>query len=96
MKDDMMQMIKERLLDELIDKMSVGDDRMKPKGVGVEVQAHDPEALKEGLDKAKDLVGSAHAPEMESMPEHGSDDDEGRMLELLAQDDDDDDDRKRF
>lgn len=92
MKDDVMQMIKERLLNELIDKMSVGDDRMKPKGLGVEVQAPDKEHLAEGLDKAKDLLSKGEAPEMDAEPsDHG--DDEERMLELLAQDDDDDEGR---
>lgn len=97
MKDDVMQMIKERLLNELIDKMSVGDDRMKPKGLGVEVQAKDPDALKEGLDKAKDLLGSDDLPA--SDVDAGSsdhDDDEERMLELLAKDDDDEDEGKKF
>jgi hypothetical protein len=78
-------MIKERLLNELIDKMS-DDPRMAPqKGVGVEVQAKDPAALKEGLDKAKDLVGEG------GMPEQDPESDEDRMLELLSKDDDDDD-----
>lgn len=58
MVDDMLQKIKEHLLEELISKMSDGmGDRMKPKGVGVEVQAPDEEHLAEGLDKAKDLIG---------------------------------------
>lgn len=96
MKDAMMDMIKERLLDELIDKMSVGDDRMKPKGLGVEVQAPDKEHLADGLDKAKDLLDSGEIPEVEPS-EHGSDDDEERMLQLLADGDDDDDEKgKRF
>lgn len=90
MKDDMMQMIKERLLNELIDKMSDGDDRMKPQGVGVEVQAKDPAALAEGLDKAKDLVGSGAIPESASA-QHDPDDDEARMLSMLSGDDDDED-----
>ena len=86
MKDDMMQMIKERLLNELIDKMSTGDDRMKPPGVGVEVQAKTPEDLKAGLDKAKDLVSSADTG---GPAQSNPDDDEQRMLELLDDDDDD-------
>jgi hypothetical protein len=82
MKDDMMQAIKERLLDELIDKMSNADPRMSPeKGLGVEVQAKDPASLKEGLDHAKDVV--------DQVPAHSPDDDEERMLELLANDDED-------
>jgi hypothetical protein len=88
MKDDLMQMIKEQLLQELIGKMSDGDDRMKPKGLGVEVQAPDKEHLADGLDKAKDLLASGAAPEP-SDEGSGSDDDEERMLQLLAEDDDD-------
>lgn len=90
MKDDMMQMIKERLLSELIDKMSSGDDRMRPKGLGVEVQAPDKAHLAEGLDKAKDILGKAPGDEA---PEQDSDDDEARMLALLSKDDDDDEDK---
>lgn len=89
MKHDMLQMIKERLLDELIDKMSDGDDRMRPKGVGVEVEAKDPAALKEGLDKAQDIVGKGDLPEPQPH-ENNPEDDEARMLQLLSEDDDDD------
>ena len=46
MMDQLEQMLKEKLLEELIDKMSdAGGDRLKPKGLGVEVQAKDPQAL---------------------------------------------------
>lgn len=91
MKDDMMQMIKERLLDELIDKMSDGDSRMKPvHGLGVEVQAPDKAHLADGLDKAKDMLDSGKVPEPDSS-EHGDpDDDEDRMLQMLADHDDGD------
>ena len=89
MKDDMMQMIKERLLDELIDKMSDSDPRMAPaKGVGVEVQAPDKAHLAEGLDKARELVGKGDVPDA---VEHSPDDDEARMLELMSDDDHDGD-----
>lgn len=91
MKDDMLQMIKEKLLNELIDKMSVGDDRMKPKGLGVEVQAPDKEHLAEGLGKAQDLLSKG--PEGDAS---GGDDDEERMLELLSSDDDDDEEGKKY
>lgn len=91
MKDDMMQMIKERLLNELIDKMS-GDDRMAPpKGVGVEVQAPDKAGLAEGLGKAKDLLDKGAVPEPEASAQHDPEDDEERMLQLLAEDDHDGD-----
>jgi len=89
-------MIKEKLLEELIAKMSdAGSDRMKPKGLGVEVQAPDKEHLAEGLDKAKDLLSKSDAPELEASepsPEHDSDsseeDDEQRLLALLEDDED--------
>lgn len=82
--DQMEQMIKEKLLEELIDRMS-GDDRMKPKGLGVEVQAPDKEHLAEGLDKAKDLLnkGAAEEPELEAQPDNSEEDDEQRLLALL-------------
>lgn len=101
--DDMEQMIKEKLLQELIDRMSdAGADRMKPKGLGVEVQAADPEHLKEGLDKAKDLVGKAPMKGDSSLPDEmasddqpsSEEDDEQRLLQLLAEDDDDEDERR--
>jgi hypothetical protein len=97
MKDDMMQMIKERLLDELIDKMSDGDSRMKPvHGLGVEVQAPDKEHLADGLDKAKEVLDSGKVPELEADEhsdhmEHIPEDDEERMLELLAEEDGEED-----
>lgn len=85
MLDDMEQMIKEKLLEDLIGKMSDGmGDRMKPKGLGVEIQAPDKAHLAEGLDKAKDLVSHTDA-----MPESGDgDDDEQRLMDLLGDDDD--------
>jgi hypothetical protein len=88
----MEQKIKEKLLLDLIDKMSdMGADRMKPKSLGVEVQAKDPVALKEGLDKARDLVGKE--PELDSVShdheaQPSEDDDEHRLLDLLGDDDD--------
>lgn len=82
--DEMEQMIKEKLLEGLIDKMSGGmADRMKPKDLGVEVQAPDKEHLAEGLDKAKDILGKDVASD-----DGGDEDDEQRMLELLDHDDD--------
>ncbi len=87
MMDDLEQMIKQRLLEDLIDKMSdQSGDRLKPKGMSVEVAAPDKDKLAEGLEKAKGLVGSA--PEASASP--GEDDDEQRMLQLLAEDDEDD------
>lgn len=80
--DDMSQMIKEKLLEELIEKMSsAGGDRLRPKGLGVEVEAPDKAHLADGLDKAKDLLGAKEQASSE-------DDDEQRLLELLGEDDD--------
>lgn len=94
MLDDMSQMIKEKLLEELIDKMSSSHgDSMKPKGIGVSVEAPDKEHLADGLDKAKDLLGKGGPlPGLDSAS--GSpgddDDDEQRLMDLLGDDDDDD------
>lgn len=91
MLDDMSQMIKEKLLEELIEKMSsAGGDRMKPKGLGVEVQAPDKEHLAEGLDKAKDLI---QKPGESEPSEGGEEDDEQRLMALL---DDDDDEKDKY
>lgn len=92
MLDDMEQMIKEKLLEDLISKMSDGmGERMKPKGLGVEVQAPDKEHLADGLDQAKSLLGKGgDLPGLgKDMPSEGGDDDEERMLQLLSEDDDD-------
>lgn len=93
MLDDMEQMIKEKLLEDLISKMSDGmGERMKPKGLGVEVQAPDKEHLADGLDQAKSLLGKGgELPGLggKDMPAEGGDDDEERMLQLLSEDDDD-------
>jgi len=90
--DAMEQMIKEKLLEELISKMSdAGGDRMKPKGLGVEVQAPDKEHLAEGLDKAKDLLGKSDSPDLEDAEpsaDSSEEDDEQRLLALLDDDDD--------
>lgn len=89
MLDDMERMIKEKLLNELIGRMSdMGGDRMKPKGLGVEVQAPDKEHLQQGLEKAQDLVSKAPAAEAS---EGSDDDDEKRLMALLGDDEDDDD-----
>lgn len=89
MLDDMTQMIKEKLLEDLIEKMSEHpSELMKPKGLGVEVQAKDPGALKEGLDKAKELVGKGGEMPGEESGEHDEGDDEQRLMALLGDDDD--------
>lgn len=96
MLDDMSQMIKEKLLEELIEKMSdAGGDRMKPKGLGVSVEAPDKAHLADGLDKAKELLGKGAEPEDESAPPSGDseEEDEQRLLSLL---DDDDDDKDKY
>lgn len=95
-KDDMLQKIKEQLLDELISKMSDSSaDRMKPKGLGVEVEAADPEHLADGLDKAKDLLSNS-----KSLPDKSDEDrmadmsDKGNVGPGTDKDDDDDDDEE--
>lgn len=93
MMDDLEQMIKERLLEDLIDKMSDagGESRLKPHGLGVSVEAPDKAALAEGLDKAKGLVAKGGPPEIPEAEGKGEPegDDESRLLELLGDDDDD-------
>lgn len=92
--DDMSQMIKEKLLEELIEKMSdAGGDRMKPKGLGVSVEAPDKTHLAEGLDKAKDILGKSGSSEEMPESDGGSEeDDEERLLALL----DDEDDKEKY
>lgn len=93
MMDDMTQMIKEKLLEDLIHQMSEGhaNRMMPPKGLGVEVQASDKDGLEDGLDKAKSVL--AKAGDADEMPEHGGEDegsDEERLMQLLGDDDDED------
>lgn len=85
MLDDMTQMIKEKLLEDLISQMSEGHaGRLMPKGMGVEVQASSKDGLEDGLDKAKSLMAKGEMPEdHEAGDEAGGDDDEQRLLELL-------------
>ncbi len=88
MLDDVEAMIKEKLLESLIDKMSDSNGaRLKPKGLEVKVAAPDKEHLAEGLDKAKEALPSV--PEAGSEP--GEDDDESRLMALLGDEDDDED-----
>lgn len=86
--DDMTQMIKEKLLKDLINQMSEGHaGRMMPeKGMGVEVQAADKSGLEDGLDKAKSVLSKAG--DADEMPEGDPEDDEQRLLELLEEDED--------
>lgn len=89
MLDDMSQMIKEKLLEELIDRMSdAGGERMKPKGLGVEVQAPDQAHLAEGLDKAKDILDQPGSADLDGLPGGSEEDDEQRLLALLEDDED--------
>lgn len=91
MMDDLEQMIKERLLQDLIEKMSdQSGDRLKPKGLAVEVAAPDKEHLSDGLDQAKDAVGSI--PSQGESP--SEEDDEQRLMELLGDDEDEEKDSK--
>lgn len=87
--DDMTQMIKEKLLKDLINQMSEGHaGRMMPeKGMGVEVQAADKSGLEDGLDKAKSVLSKAG--DVEASDEgSGEEDDEHRLMELLEEDED--------
>lgn len=105
MTDDLEQMIKERLLEDLINKMS--DKRgegLAPKGMAVQVAAPDKEKLAEGLDKAKEelphLPEASEGDEAEAAGHEGAgdgqeDDDEQRLLALLGEHDEDDDEGKR-
>ncbi len=71
------------VLDELMDNM---DDRDSKKlGMGkVSVSADSKEGLKEGLDKAKDLVGKT--PEMESLnPEESTEEEASESPEMEAE-----------
>lgn len=87
--DERDQKIKEMLLNELIDRMTdSGADRMKPKGLGVSVEAPDKEHLEQGLDHAKSILSSAK--EM-PQPQHDDGDDEHRLMALLGDEDDDED-----
>lgn len=93
MLDALEQRIKEKLLDSLIEKMEgSGAERMKPKGIGVEVAAPSKEGLADGLDKAKELLSKGGPlpgiDEKAGNPEE-HDDDEQRLMELMGKDDDD-------
>lgn len=101
MLDDLEQKIKEKLLEDLITKMSDSNgDRIKPKGLAVQVAAPDKEKLAEGLDKAKSVLGSV--PDSGDMPSgdgitsdpSDDDSDEARLMQLLSSEDDDDEDDK--
>lgn len=93
MMSDLEQKIKESLLEDLIEKMSEKTgDRVKPKGLSVEVAAPDKSKLAEGLDKAKSVLGSV--PDTEEASESPSDeDDEQRLMQLLGHHDDDEEDK---
>lgn len=78
MLDDIEDLIKQRLLEDLIEKM--GDqsgDRLKPP-MAVEVEADDKKGLSAGLDKAKG-----------ALPDAPEGDDESRLMDLLDEDEDD-------
>lgn len=97
MLDDLEQKIKEKLLEDLISKMSDGNGaRMKPKGLGVSVEAPNKAGLKDGLDKAKNILSKASMPLgadskdsdlMSADSDNLHEDDDQRLLELLDDDD---------
>lgn len=90
--DDLEQMIKEQLLKDLIGKMSdKSGERLQPKGMAVEVAAPDKSKLAEGLDKAKDVLGSSgDLADGGDTGSHGEEDDEQRLMQLLEDEEDED------
>lgn len=95
MLNDMEHMIKQRLLEDLIEKMSdKHGERLGPeKGMAVQVAAPDKSKLAEGLDKAKGILSSMpmdHEEEGGDEPES----DEERLMELMHGEDDDDEDEE--
>jgi hypothetical protein len=107
------QKMKDQILDALIEKMEdVMSGRLAPSGaehgMGVQVEAPDAEHLKEGLEKASDIVTQAGDPEhAHAGPAAGQDDEEGeksddeRLAELMdgeggSGDEDEEDDKDKF
>lgn len=91
MLDDIEHMIKQKLLEDLIEHMGDrGASRLKPDdAMAVQVAAPDKEALEEGLDHAKEALPSI--PEGDDKESGSDEDDESRLMSLLDDDDDDDD-----
>lgn len=92
MLDDIEDMIKQKLLEDLIDQMgNKSGDRLMPKGLAVQVEAPDKDHLSAGLDHAKDSLSQVPEPGEEG----GDDDDLSRLMEMAGKEDDEDDDLKR-
>lgn len=97
--DDQDQQIADRVIAALIESLEgqMGSDLKGRPGMGVEVQAADPESLKAGLAQASDAVdkgpGALAIDGKGAMPspEAGDDDDLERLKELFGSDDDDKD-----
>lgn len=84
MLDDIEDMIKQKLLEDLIDQMgSQNGSRLKPQGLAVQVEAPDKEHLSAGLDHAKGALEDSGGDE---------DDDLRRLMEMAGKDADDEDD----
>ncbi len=93
--DEMEQMIKEKLLQGLIEKMSdANGSRMRPKGLAVQVAAPDKEHLESGLEDAKSILGGKSSEESSESP--SEEEDEQRLMALLSEDDDEDDKKKGY
>lgn len=93
--------LEDKLLAGLIDHLEdlIHGDLQGRKGVAVEVAAPDKEHLKEGLEKAQDVVdGSPEVPldvKSGAVPESADESDEDRIMQSLDEEDrDDEDDRK--
>lgn len=92
---DLGEGLKEKILDQLMDAIEerIAGNVKKRKGMGVEVMAASPSGLKEGLDKASEIVD--HAPDMkdpESKDPESELSDEERLMELLSDESDEEDD----
>lgn len=92
--------MKDKLLMSLIDQMHdlIGSGLKDRSGMGVEVQAETPEALKAGLEKAGDVVDHAVPDkdvEEEVSPEESDESDMERLKELFGDDKDEEEDKFR-
>lgn len=91
--DDQDIQMKDKILLNLIDQMHdiLGSGLKSRPGMGVEVQADDPESLKAGIEKAGEVVGKAMPSDSDSpqSPDEADGDDLERLKELFGSDDDD-------
>jgi hypothetical protein len=98
MLEDIDHMIKEKLLEDLIDQMGMkSGERLKPKGLAVQVEAPDKKHLSEGLEHAKGALSHIPEPSGGEGEEGGEEDDDlSRLMEMAGKDDDDDEEDEPF